>query len=533
MNTNAAALRGGRGTFSNIAARATIDTHTQSHAHSRGRPETLGKELRIMRRVQCEDRARSATFIVERYVLRSVVLSASLPGESQVIEGMIGTPIDPDVLAEAPTVDEAISAIAVNTSNIACAALSHIYTSAVGTEAPQMASSSLIPVKRAPIQDLPSTCFSGGPIALGDEPVTLESLPATLILHIYCALGALDTAYALSGSCRALRALLYADGLLHPSEATVALPVWDRVRPLMPGTVELTADGTLHRTARPGFGLVHISGALRRLSALVELRLNASGAHSIAFGVAAIRNSSEAASTLMDDQLWFEGSGKLVIGSALSDAPKGKPRAYGDRLRAHDVVGILYDGRASRVAFTRRSNGSLCLTGPWVSLPPVDMRTVRSQHVAHRPPLGYRFCIRFDGQPCTSLVIDTSFRAPVDLAALSRRPPSPPRALPVDAHGVHEPALLLRTIGPDSSYIPVDLDPEIATVGELRGEAAAALEVERHQVALRLVLHSDAGPSMEHQLTDDAAKLEDCGVRLESNGVLLGTLYCSVPHLIS
>ena len=35
--------RGGRGTFSNIAARATIDTHTQSHAHSRGRPETLGK----------------------------------------------------------------------------------------------------------------------------------------------------------------------------------------------------------------------------------------------------------------------------------------------------------------------------------------------------------------------------------------------------------------------------------------------------------------------------------------------------------
>lgn len=26
--------RGGRGTFSNIAARATIDTHTQSHAHT-------------------------------------------------------------------------------------------------------------------------------------------------------------------------------------------------------------------------------------------------------------------------------------------------------------------------------------------------------------------------------------------------------------------------------------------------------------------------------------------------------------------
>ena len=32
---------------------------------------------------------------------------------------------------------------------------------------------------------------------------------------------------------------------------------------------------------------------------------------------------------------------------------------------------------------------------------------------------------------------------------------------------------------------------------------------------------------------DDAETLEQCGVRLEKNGALLSTLYCSVPHLIS
>lgn len=493
-----------------------------------------------MRRVHCQDRSRSATFTVECYALRSVALSASLPGEKLIIEGMIGTPIDPDLLADAQSVDEAISAIAINASNICCAALTHVYSTAVGSMIPHIVSSTLVPVRRAPIQDLPASSFSGGPVTIGgDEPVTLETLPAALILHIYCALGALRSAQALAATCQALRAPLCANG--------VALPVWDAVRPLMPGTVKY-AEGTLHRSTRPGLGLVHAAGPLRNHSALFEVRVASGGTHGIALGVSAIRDGSgEVASTRLADQLWFEGTGKLLIGTDIArptsmlphgvgaseplPSDTGTPRAYsyGDRLRQNDTVGLVFDARHHSVALTLRCGASLRLMGPWVPL-----------RVPAPPLAGYRFCVRFDGSPCSSLAVDMSARAPADLEAMSRQPPMPPRPLPVDATGFTEPALLLRTIGPDSLYIPVDLDPRVATIGQLRARAAAALEVDHHQVALRLIQPHAAAGTLRDSRTEDALHdapseltLEQCGVRLEPNGAMLCTVYCSVPHLIS
>ena len=69
------------------------------------------------------DAHRHAHFHVNGFCLMGIETADGPPGEMDLIVEMVGTSIDPSVLREAATVADALSAIAVNAGNAACAQL--------------------------------------------------------------------------------------------------------------------------------------------------------------------------------------------------------------------------------------------------------------------------------------------------------------------------------------------------------------------------------------------------------------------------
>lgn len=115
--------------------------------------------------VHVSDSTRRALFYVRSFTLSGCELSSTSPQEVSRIESlgtsalnppflpaqlavvseeMIGAPIDPEVLRDAPSVSAALAAIAVNASNVCCARLNHVWKTDGNTDALRCA---ILPVR--------------------------------------------------------------------------------------------------------------------------------------------------------------------------------------------------------------------------------------------------------------------------------------------------------------------------------------------------------------------------------------------------
>jgi hypothetical protein len=195
------------------------------------------------------DAHRHAHFHVHGFCLMGVETADGPPGEINLIAEMIGTSIDPSVLREAVTVADALSVIAVNAGNAACAQL----------EACR---------KRAPPQAA-TTATTTSTAELAEPPPSLEALPGTVLEQVLCACGSLRAASSLAGTSRALLAVAGSRG----GGGALALPLDEEPRHWEEAEVAWdAATRTLSRTARPGYGQVVFAQRLDR-SALLELEV--------------------------------------------------------------------------------------------------------------------------------------------------------------------------------------------------------------------------------------------------------------------
>ena len=215
------------------------------------------------------DAHRHAHFHVNGFCLMGVETADGPPGEMDLIVEMVGTSIDPSVLREAATVADALSAIAVNAGNAACAQLE-----ACRKRAPLSASSPNVPPAAATTTTTASTAEPAEP------PPSLEALPATVLEQVLCACGSLRAASSLAGTSRALLAVAGSR-----AAGALALPLDEEPRHWEEAEVTWDeATRTLSRTARPGYGQVVFSQRLDR-SALLELEVLRLPPAGLSFGV--------------------------------------------------------------------------------------------------------------------------------------------------------------------------------------------------------------------------------------------------------
>ena len=73
------------------------------------------------------DAHRAARFYINSWSLVGIALAGAYPGEEDSLHLLLQTPIDPELVKSASSVKEAISAIAVNSGNIAAAKFTFIY----------------------------------------------------------------------------------------------------------------------------------------------------------------------------------------------------------------------------------------------------------------------------------------------------------------------------------------------------------------------------------------------------------------------
>ena len=479
----------------------------RNRSHNLREPNLLlSLSRRVMETVHIQDAQRSATFVVERFILSAVTIDALFEGEAAVIEGsMIGTPIDPDLLRASQTVSEALAAIAVNSCNVCCSMLTGVHRN-----------TDLILERR--------TCTFG---ELPPPPVSLDALPSVALQHIVLSGGGLRLASRLRSASRTLCDALQ----LHTRHAgELAVRTWGQPGPG-------SADGnivrwdassrSLTKTGRPGHAMVVFGEHLFHISAVLEFHLAALPVlGGVTFGVMRMSDVSEVAY-----RAWFDGCGRAHIGQHVKHESGGDERAgigvvpCGERVYKGDRVGVLYDARS--MAFAMLLNGKLAtpllrLKRPWAGSP------------------GYRFFLRFDCVPGlqVQLVADGGG---LDVPALLRQPPSSPRPLAPDA-----PTVLVREVGPDSRLWGVCL-PAGATVGALRAALAPLLQVDAAQMQLRAECH-DLKAARAARITNDEARLrrlygggvlsndreelETLGIRTEANGCQLVDVYVNVPLVI-
>ena len=121
-----------------------------------------------------------AIFKIEKFVFKGAYISRTLPQEAACVETLIDTPIDPDILAQSSSVSDALSAIAINYSNFACAHLSSVYSDAANLLPKEQSTSTLVSVVRP--GELPNASFTAGPVSVGDAP----SPPGAVLLLSLC-----------------------------------------------------------------------------------------------------------------------------------------------------------------------------------------------------------------------------------------------------------------------------------------------------------------------------------------------------------
>ena len=433
---------------------------------------------------------RAAAFFVESFYFRGLHLTSPLPGEPEILEEMLGTPIDPDILRSAPSVADALAAIATNTSNAVAARLFAVFKHA-GVEL----------MCRADGYDVYAAPRGPAPVLLEEaEPASLLTLPAALIHDILSARGSLREAVALGCTCRAMQLVL---------EPGVLLPVWSA-----PGRGSCdnavvawdAAAGTLRKTARYGNPLVVFEGRMRAggPGALLELELERFEVGCLQLGVVAVRRGSPPTTSEEADRTYFDTAGRVRTRG-------GAPIAYGERCREGDRLGIYFcatdaddRGVAARAAIGYTLNGQAI--GPMVLLP---------------DGADFFFFARIDVLEGQQIRLRRERRGPTDMRALARA------AATYAPRPVAEKALIVRTIGPDSRAFSVALNPKVATVGELRERVAKLVDCdEYHWVQLRI-------DGLVIAIEENGTRLEEHGVAIEDNGCNLADILVSIPHLIS
>ncbi len=472
--------------------------------------------------IRIADATRSVTFAIKNFALAGVTLSHTFDLEAELLEEMIGTPIDPEELKCEVLASEALRKIASNTSGVCCARLLDCYSHA---HAPALA---------------PGVSIGVAP----PQPVRFDELPAVVLQQVACLSGTLCEQRSLGATSRALRAAVVNSQVGNAKGSPgLAVPVWGPPArgSCSPSVVSWDgAKSSLTKTARPGHPLVIFDEMLASRPALLELELRRiSSFGAVQIGVLALlprRYGQAEPSADAADRICFDGAGRVHLGTKVSRAVE-TILPYGDSFREGDTIGLLY------IATPRASHAGGAAS--WAS---ASVALVRQGRLLGKPvplrcpaadggdggsgygrPRGFRFFLRFDSVAGSEVRLITSRRVPIDAEQLLRLPLLPPRPPPAS------PQLIVRTMGPDSQALRVNIDPASGSVGELRAAAAPLLGVGTEQLALRLGAFRSHGAAPVHaDLQDDGASLDELGIRVEpSNGSQLVDVYMHVPHLIS
>lgn len=267
---------------------------------------------------------RSARFYVRGFRFQGVQLSWLHEGEDRQIAAMLGAPIDPELLLKAPSVEEALSAIARNTSSLIAGGLAACQKSpAVAKNAPpspvlaplwppepdashprslRLAPASVGHGVTDPAQPEPHASHprslrlppasvghgvAPGALDPAPEPTSLLELPTALVSLIVCFTGSSRAAEALACTCHALAAKAgRADGtraareVVDPLPPIELYPVWSApAQGSCPASIISYDDwtGALRKTARLGNSIVLLGDPVyssTHRGGLLELRLS-------------------------------------------------------------------------------------------------------------------------------------------------------------------------------------------------------------------------------------------------------------------
>lgn len=377
----------------------------------------------------------------------------------------------------------------------------------------------------------------------------LDSLPLEVLQQCLCEAACARTADALAQTNKRLYMLLTFDReqilpmSTHP-ERSLGMCCPDNV-------VRWNAsEGTLLKTPRLGHPAIIFAEPLRRRSLLLELLLeelpSVGGVQLgvIASGLDGCIGSDD--STVGWCRRWFDGTGRAHARDGEGDGGYSV-KLCGERVREGDRIGVCYLAASWAVGFT--------LNGVLMS-DPLPLPTDGDAHRGRAPPpipsllRRLHFYCRFDCvdgtrvrvlRDRTGFVDEATLRASVN-AYVPRPPPAhhPPKSV------------LVRTVGPDSRYHVVALDPRSATVGDLHAAVLQALGVDDwHSLELRvstvgltaakssasqtrLLLGTHTRLNEGEGAAQMAVPLTEIGLGVEdATGRQLRDLIVSVPHLIS
>jgi len=502
------------------------------------------------------DQCREAVLYVHEFALRGARLSWLAEGEEACIASMLGTPIDPLVIQDAGSVNEALLNIAVNLSAATTARL-HACHRRSSAQSPPLAvarGTGVADARRGGGERAETGSGSAADEAETEVlPASLEVLPSSLLQLILCFCGSTRAADALGCVSRALRA--------HDSPAGGELlyPVFSP--PVFPGSCSPSVvsyderTGLLRKTPRLGNPLVMFGEPVRpsvRRGGLLEIQVHClpsvGGIQLGVSGTSAAQQQQGGGSTTGSARFWFDGAGRVHV----LDGPRcevlsvlGEPLREGDRLGATIFTLPHSLGCSTFLAFVL--NGALM--GSPFPLP------------ARRAVVAWRFFVRFDAVEGTAAAVVRTAgggrRAPLALSPLlgsrgSYTPRTRPLLRPADACGatLWHGAVIVRTVGPDSRGLLVDSAPHRHPADMTLAEVAAAVAAQLicdawHQVEMRIgkaiVRWSPDRPLVLVSGQVGAAATDPSRWRLRDFGVEFdpGTdcqtrdIFASLPHLIS
>jgi len=267
------------------------------------------------------DQCREAVLYVHEFALRGARLSWLAEGEEACIASMLGTPIDPLVIQDAGSVNEALLNIAVNLSAATTARL-HACHRRSSAQSPPLAvarGTGVADARRGGGERAETGSGSAADEAETEVlPASLEVLPSSLLQLILCFCGSTRAADALGCVSRALRA--------HDSPAGGELlyPVFSP--PVFPGSCSPSVvsyderTGLLRKTPRLGNPLVMFGEPVRpsvRRGGLLEIQVHClpsvGGIQLGVSGTSAAQQQQGGGSTTGSARFWFDGAGRVHV----------------------------------------------------------------------------------------------------------------------------------------------------------------------------------------------------------------------------
>lgn len=523
------------------------------------------------------DSLRSSRFFVRAFQFKGVQLSWMYEGEADLLEAALGAPIDPEVLMQATSTNEALAALGRNASALlsvhltACHARFHrspdrrAEPSAMTdglrqwqpSSPPELSPAGLSPGLGLSPPDAPPSSFHMPAQMLGSGSgapfVGLDTLPSSLIQLILCMCGSSRAADALACVSRALaqqaslteetREARAAGRGAKGSKAVPSInlfPVWSAPAEgsCPPSVVSCDARGDLLlKTARLGNSIVLLGDPVqcsRRRGALLEVEIaSLRSPGGIQLGVTGLSRAQADAiglSCSWDGRVPAGGYGGWPGLGPSEGAIRfwcdgaGRVRMLdGERCQVHARQGeVVAEGdKLGAVVFSLRGRAHLAFT--------INDALV-GEPIALPERAAWRYFLRFD-PVCGAAVrlVSGRRRSPLALSAmlLSARSyvPRPPSAA---ANGGA--LVLVRTVGPDSHGLLVEIEgaqrAADATVAQLARAVAVLLGCDVwHRVDLRI------GAKL---LTDGALRLSALGLRFDPRtGCQSDDILASLPHLIS